>query len=55
MARKMATLMIFINLEKCFNNINWKMLFDIIKTGGTDIKNRKSLNKKRKKNTTTES
>lgn len=42
--KKKVILMIFVNLEKVFDNINRKTLFDIMKTGDIDIKNRKSLN-----------
>jgi len=35
--------MIFVDLEKAFDNVNWKILFNIMKNVGIDIKNKSIL------------
>lgn len=39
----MKTFMAFVDLEKAFDNVNWKILFNIMENVGIDIKDRNIL------------
>jgi len=41
--RQIKTFMIIVDLRKAFDNIDWKILFNIMDSVGIDIKNRNVL------------